>query len=55
MEDPVVRIIITPLVQVIVTGDTVLSVQAAILLGQFLHLVSSLVPHEVRLYRVVIK
>ena len=31
----------------IVTGDTVLSVQAAILLGQFLHLVSSLVPHEV--------
>ena len=31
----------------IVTSDTVLSVRAAVLLGQFLHLVSSLLPHEI--------
>ena len=35
------------LIEVIVTGDTVLSVRAAVLLGQFLHLVSLLLPHEI--------
>ena len=35
------------LIRVIVTSDTVLSVRAAVLLGQFLHLVSSLLPHEI--------
>ena len=35
------------LIQVIVTSDTVLSVRAAVLLGQFLHLVSCLLPHEI--------
>jgi len=35
------------LICVIVTSDTVLSVRAAVLLGQFLHLVSTLLPHEI--------
>ena len=35
------------LIEVIVTGDTVLSVRAGVLLAQFLHLVSTLLPHEV--------
>jgi len=35
------------LITVIVTSDTVLSVRAAVLLGQFLHLVSTLLPHEI--------
>jgi len=35
------------LIKVIVTSDTVLSVRAAVLLGQFLHLVSTILPHEI--------
>jgi len=35
------------LITVIVTSDTVLSVRAAVLLGQLLHLVSKLLPHEI--------
>ena len=39
--------LIPALIEVIVTGEGVISVRAGVLLGQFLHLVSSLLPHEI--------
>ena len=39
--------LIPALIEVIVTGEGVISVRACVLLGQFLHLVSTLLPHEI--------
>ena len=39
--------LIPALIEVIVTGEGVISVRAGVLLGQFLHLVSTLLPHEI--------